>query len=356
MSGYTFVDYVKAKIIANQDKVLKMSTGHRFNSSTTPITGTHVSDIQKALILAQSENDQPNRDGINNFPSPYRTEQFTVLSLYQDYLQWLISNGVFDFSIDELFNQLCIIAAYQRYVIATLQNQPKAQSKEAKIADPVIIPPLVSCPAVPQYTAAIPDCKDSLKTEVESQIKALDKVVYDAVVDAVDKQFEAKARDIFYPTIVFALIALAGFANWMAFFGPHVLPWVPGLLGGIGSILGAIAVYDTYLWFTRGRLTNKVTSPEEGPDELRVLKRAAIDNVLTSLDIKNNVHRLANIISSMPTEDVKQAVAATTHCFITARYATQYRQAPVGPLKADNGKDLIVDLLPVQTALSQRLG
>lgn len=369
MAGDTFVDYVNQQIEVRRQEIKMMSTKHTFirpRAHSTASTQIDLQNITAALIMAQPEENTPKLSVITDFVSVYTPDNFTVLALYRDYLVWLMSTGAAVFPVNELLQQLGIIARYQKHVLSNEQQDKYNNSI------------LVSCPPVPEGIVSLADdCADVLQKKFSEDMKKLDSTVYDAVVKAVDDKVERRAKLAFYAVSALAIITLAAFAVWMGVVGVTNLRWVPGLLGGVGLNAAALSAVAIYKMKTQGRLTTKITSPEplsDPPQDLSLdscnyraswtaLKRSAMDDALGKEDTDALNKNLVDMISIGSTDDLKHAVTATTQCFIQARYASQYRTTPVKGqdstgifLKADNGNNLAVDLLSVQVALGHRMG
>lgn len=127
--GYTFADYIKARIedqknrykaLANNDKL-----ADQFGMGADVYARQADLRDEKAYVLNRQQKDMDFSE-VNAFYSGYDTLNFTVLVLFNDYVNWLLKQKLTDVTTLDLLYQLQVINAYQIYTLTKVQEQAEA--------------------------------------------------------------------------------------------------------------------------------------------------------------------------------------------------------------------------------------
>lgn len=395
--AYTFEDYVKGRIVARRQRLTEL---RKAKNARQPFLHLLSNDLQRleleadvAYVYDENHTDDTFSE-IDEFFTGYTVFNFTVLSLYADYIAWLLQQGERPpFTVTQLLHQLDIIAAYQSAVI--INHGQKAPVKQISLL----------APAVPEVIAKKDDQSLVLQATMNEHLKKVDEAVYKKVLDAANAYIAKKEKINFMimigqalPAIAMVLVMTGFFASAvkmmpLSSFGTQTLTALIIVAGifTIATVLSALIAVGRRL-FTEGRYTQKLTTPESNPrlpigdydplldlyirDEFLNLsagfmkaKRAAIDQALGEQDM--HAVTLAGVQQQAHT-----AIAATTQALLMSRFDDKYRMkqdpwqwvlSEYTPrfegehrdknfVKKDNGNDQTVDLTMLDRELKVAKG
>lgn len=343
MKGYTFADYINIRLEArikaiqavnnNQDH---KSQNEGFNALTMAELTNMASQIAKSTEKTGSVHEI---SAPKDFDSGYRAAQFTVFTLYADYIEWLIQKnndkdaGPLYFTIGELLYQIQVINAYQIHVLKQHVASQKSQSAT------------VFAPAVPEDIANQPRSSNDFNSIFWQNTYLLHSAVDGAVLDAANAYY----KKLCFALSFMGLVAAGGLLAIACLVEMHL---IGSIFLGMMGVLGIIGAGNYSLYFAGALLcgdklldTPEPTYPIE-PDEdnnfnppasqiywainrdpgFHNAKRAAEDRVLREYDVSRLATALIKEIAvkDQPANGLDTVIKAETKYMFMSWYPRKY--------------------------------